>query len=117
MALRFGTASRPATGGDVCGDAGVIIPIDQGTLICLADGLGHGPEARAAADAACRYARAHAAEPLDALMRGMDGALSVTRGAAVSLLAILPSLRQARFAGVGNVDLRVLRRSGPPQSR
>lgn len=118
MRVRIGSASRPASGQTACGDVSVVIPIAEGTLICLADGLGHGPEARAVAEAACRHARAHAAEPLDATLRGMDAALAGTRGAAVSLLALLPTTRRARFIGVGNVELRALARAriAPPTS-
>ena len=116
MRARIGSASRPAVGQTVCGDAFEITPFAHGITICLADGLGHGPEARAAADVACRYARAHADEPLEALMRGMDRELAGTRGAAVSTLVLEPAARRALFAGVGNVELRTVARAhiSPP---
>lgn len=116
MHVGVGVASRPAAGQSICGDMCVIAPFAQGTILCLADGLGHGPEANTAADAVCRYARTHADEPLETMMRGMDAALSGTRGAAVSLLMIEPAVRRAQFVGIGNVELRAVAREriAPP---
>jgi phosphoserine phosphatase RsbX len=118
MRVQVGSAWRPAAGHDVCGDVCAAVPFAMGTLLCLADGLGHGPEAHAAAEAVCGYARAHGDEPLQTMLRGMDAALSGTRGAAVSLLALLPARRRALFASVGNVELRALSRAriAPPTS-
>jgi serine/threonine protein phosphatase PrpC len=116
MHVQLGVASRPAVGQSVCGDVSVIARSAPTTLLCLADGLGHGPEANVAAAAACRYAEAHAAEPLERLLHGMDAALANLRGAAVSVLEIDLAAARARFAGVGNVDLRAVARTGvaPP---
>jgi hypothetical protein len=116
MNVTMGTATRPAVGQTVCGDAFVVAPFPGGTLVCLADGLGHGPLAHDAAVAACAYARQHAGEPLEAVMRGIDGALRGLRGAAVSLLALSPAARRMRYAGVGNVELRAVAKAAmaPP---
>jgi phosphoserine phosphatase RsbX len=116
MHVMVGAATRPAVGQTVCGDAFVVAPYSAGTLVCLADGLGHGPLANDAAFAACNYAREHAGEPLEAIMRGIDGALRGGRGAAVSLLALSPLARRVRYAGVGNVELRAVAKVGiaPP---
>lgn len=116
MSLQIGSAFRPAAGQDVCGDVCGIFPCAEGTLLCLADGLGHGPDARAAALLACGYARTHADEPLETMLRGMSAALLGMRGAAVSVLVLLPSERRALFAGVGNVELRAVSREriAPP---
>jgi hypothetical protein len=108
MYVTLGAAARSAVGETVCGDAFVAASYPGGTLICLADGLGHGPMAKEAALAACRYAREHAGEPLEAVMRGMDGVLRGRRGAAVSLLALEPEARRVRYVGVGNVELRAV---------
>jgi len=97
-------------GYSACGDVCAVVPSASGTLLCLADGLGHGDAAHAAAQVACDHARAHEGEALEPLLRGMDAALSGTRGAAVSLLAIQPGARRALFAGVGNVELRAVAR-------
>lgn len=104
MQVLIGSAQRPVGNETVCGDSFIVVPIEQGLLLCLADGLGHGPDAYAASDKACRYAQEHAEKPLEALMRGIDGALRGTRGAAVSLLTL--TAQRVRFLGVGNVELR-----------
>lgn len=116
MRIEIGSAWRPAEGQSACGDVGAIVHLATGTLLCLADGLGHGEGARAAAEMACRHVRAHAAEALEAVLLGMDRALAGSRGAAVSLLAIEPAARRARFVGIGNVELRALARAriAPP---
>ncbi len=109
-------AQRPLAGEKVCGDAFTVASHAEGTIVCLADGLGHGPAAYAAAEAACRHVRENAGAPLDALMRGIDRALSGLRGAAVSLLAIDQAAARVRFVGVGNVELRAVARTpiAPP---
>jgi hypothetical protein len=116
MHAQIGFASRPADGHPVCADMCAVVPFSRGTLVCVADGLGHGPEARSTAELACGFARAHADEPLQTILRGMDAALSTTKGAAVSLLALLPQTRRALYAGVGTVVLRALSRAriAPP---
>ena len=110
LSLEVGSAWRPVAGYSACGDVCAVVPSASGTLLCLADGLGHGDAAHAAAQVACDHARAHEGEALEPLLRGMDAALSGTRGAAVSLLAIQPGARRALFAGVGNVELRAVAR-------
>jgi phosphoserine phosphatase RsbX len=116
MSLEIGAAWRPAAGHDVCGDVCAIVPCAQGTLLCLADGLGHSPDAQAAAEQVCGYARTRADEPLETMLRGMSAALSGLRGAAVSVLLLLPEARRVLFAGVGNVELRAVSREriAPP---
>jgi len=104
MQVLIGSAQRAVGNETVCGDSFIVVPIEQGLLLCLADGLGHGPAAHEASDLACRYAQEHADMPLEAMMRGIDGALRGTRGAAVSILTL--AAQRARFVGVGNVELR-----------
>ncbi|MFS8065664.1 MAG: phosphoserine phosphatase [Byssovorax sp.] len=104
MEVRVGSAQRPVMGETVCGDAFVVVPFARGTLLCLADGLGHGPAARVASDAACSYAREYADMPLEAMIRGIDKALRSTRGAAVSIVTF--SADSLQFVGIGNVELR-----------
>jgi negative regulator of sigma-B (phosphoserine phosphatase) len=114
MQVLIGSAQRAVGNETVCGDSFIVAPIEQGLLLCLADGLGHGPAAHVASDTACRYAQEHADMRLEALMRDIDGVLRGTRGAAVSLLALAG--QRARFVGVGNVELRAHARAriAPP---
>lgn len=109
MQVVVGSAQRPVSGEAVCGDSFMAAPIEGGTLLCLADGLGHGIAAHAASEAACSHAREHAGMPLEALMRDLDRALRGTRGAAVSLVAF--TAHRVQFVGVGNVELRAVARA------
>ena len=114
--VTVGSSWRPAVGQTVCGDVCVVIHHDRGTLICLADGLGHGEEANKAAVLACAYVREHASTSLETLMRGLDRTLVGTRGAAVSLIVLQPAAGLVQFVGIGNVELRAVTRSpvAPP---
>jgi negative regulator of sigma-B (phosphoserine phosphatase) len=114
--VSVGTARRPAVGQTVCGDVSVVVASAHGTLVCVADGLGHGADASKAATLACDYARENANTPLDALLRGMDRALGSTRGAAVSVILADASQARLQFVGTGNVELRTIARTpiAPP---
>jgi anti-sigma regulatory factor (Ser/Thr protein kinase) len=85
------------------GDDWTLTRGDDSVTITVADGLGHGPPAALASNAALRIAREEASHGLEELLRAMHGALRPTRGAAVSVARIQPSLRRVDFAGVGNV--------------
>jgi serine/threonine protein phosphatase PrpC len=106
----IGVAQRPADGETLCGDVYVIVPRGGATLVALADGLGHGPEAARAARAFCSHVEAGADAPLEEILASADRAVAGTRGVAASLLRLDPP-GHAEFAGVGNVVLRVLGRT------
>jgi negative regulator of sigma-B (phosphoserine phosphatase) len=94
------------------GDVAVFVPTSRGALVCLIDGLGHGPEAADAAELCASVVREHAeAEPTD-LLEACHQALLETRGAVMT--AVWFDLEQSllSWAGVGNVDARLVR-SGP----
>jgi serine/threonine protein phosphatase PrpC len=111
MLVAVGRAHCAANGETICGDASTVVASAQGTLLCVADGLGHGPNARAAADIACAHVAAHADTPVDVLLRELDRALAGTRGAALSLLTLEPAGGRVLFAGIGNVELHALARA------
>lgn len=108
--MLIGVAQRPADGETLCGDAYVIVPRGRTTLVALADGLGHGPEAARAARSFCAHVEADADAPLEEILAAADRAVAGTRGVAASLLRLDPP-GHAEFAGVGNVVLRVLGRT------
>lgn len=102
----IGVAQRPAEGETLCGDAYAVVQRGSMTLVALADGLGHGPEAARAAQAFCVHAEAEADRSLDSILTSADRAVSGTRGVAAALLRLDPPTH-FEFAGVGNVVLRV----------
>ena len=77
-------------------------------LIMVADGLGHGPDAAAAAEEAIRvFRQSRVVGPAD-LLGEMHAALRSTRGAAVAVAAIDREKAEIRYAGVGNISATVL---------
>jgi len=96
--------SVPKPGEDVCGDAWAVVHQTRRSLVLVADGIGHGPDAPAAATEACRVFEtvAPGSTALDALARLHD-ALRPTRGAAAAIAELDPGRRTVRFAGVGNI--------------
>jgi negative regulator of sigma-B (phosphoserine phosphatase) len=105
----IGVAQRPAEGETLCGDAYAIVRRGPRTLVALADGLGHGPEAARAAQAFCGHAETAADRPLETILTSADRAMSGTRGVAAALLRLDPP-SHFEFAAVGNVVLRVFSR-------
>jgi hypothetical protein len=103
--LQIGSASRICAGQRVCGDQFGIFRRGHETLIIVADGLGHGPEANVAARAACDFVKDNLTNDLDNLMTMLNEALAHTRGAAVTLLHVDMVSGEIRHTGVGNVQL------------
>jgi phosphoserine phosphatase RsbX len=86
------------------GDLHVVVPFDGGALVALLDGLGHGPEAAAAAQAAVPTLEACARESVEELVRRCHEALRRTRGAAMSVASFRALDASMTWTGVGNVD-------------
>ena len=105
---RIGVVCVPLRGETDCGDAWRIVAGRQHLSVLLADGLGHGPDAAAAADIAMTVFLRLAGEPPEAILLAMSDAMRNSRGAAISVVVIDNAARLARFSGVGNVDGRVL---------
>ena len=93
------------------GDAFLVRPTAAGTLVALVDGLGHGDEAADVASRALASLQATAGRPLPECLASCHAALRGSRGAAVTLAMIDPAHRTVTWAGVGNVEMAVLRRS------
>jgi len=91
----------------VCGDAVEIVRAEE-TLIAVADGLGHGPEAADASQAFCRYVQDNASLGLEDIIMGASSEISRTRGVACGLLRIDASGKVMTFAGVGNIDVQAV---------
>ncbi|CAN7435274.1 SpoIIE family protein phosphatase [Trinickia sp. LjRoot230] len=93
------------------GDLHVVVEFDGGALVALLDGLGHGPEAAAAAQAAVPLLEAHAGEPVETLVQRCHEALRATRGAVMSVASFNALDSCVTWTGVGNVDGILVRAS------
>jgi anti-sigma regulatory factor (Ser/Thr protein kinase) len=103
--------SRPLPGEQVCGDAyaarfvaapgGVSAPRRQ---VMLCDGLGHGPLAAAAAQAAVYAFRAAAEVGPAATVEHLHHQLRPTRGAAVAVAELDGEHGVVRYSGLGNIS-------------
>src|SRR3954452_3165051 len=94
------------------GDLAVFVPTAAGGLTCVIDGLGHGPEAADAAERCAGVVRAHAELPALELMKACHEALVETRGVVMTAAWFDLERSTLSWAGVGNVDARLVR-SGP----
>lgn len=107
--IEYGVAGRPVSGEALSGDGFVVQVSDQGTLVGVLDGLGHGPEAAEATERATEYLSDHADQPLVSLVEGCHRALRKTRGVVLALAQLGEQDNVMAWLGVGNVDARVFR--------
>jgi phosphoserine phosphatase RsbX len=104
--------------GLVSGDRYVIAPFSGGVLVAVIDGLGHGPEAASASNAAARILEADAAGSIVELVRRCHESLYRTRGVVMSLASFSAGESTMTWMGVGNVEGVLLRaRPAPDRTR
>jgi len=96
---------------DVCGDGWAVAELDHAIAVAVADGLGHGPKASLAAEAALT---AFAAQPadIDSLAARANEAVRNTRGAALTACLIDRDRQELRYLALGNVNGRVVSAAG-----
>ncbi|MCF3963719.1 SpoIIE family protein phosphatase, partial [Streptomyces fuscigenes] len=87
---------------------------DPAVLVMMCDGLGHGPLAALASEAAVKAFRESAARHPEGLLRDIHTALRGTRGGAVAVARVEPSEGRLLYCGIGNVSGFVL---GPGSRR
>jgi anti-sigma regulatory factor (Ser/Thr protein kinase) len=110
--LCVGGLSVPKPGEAVCGDAWATVPTRVGARVLVADGLGHGPDAGAAARAAVRLFRESRGVTIEASMERMHAGLRATRGATLGLAELDPERRLVSFVGIGNIAATVASEAG-----
>jgi len=98
-----GAAARALKDEAVSGDVHCVLRDRQGWTMLVADGLGHGPQAAIAADAALALFRRHSGEAPAAILAAIHDGLGHTRGGAVSVCRLDPQAGTAVFCGIGNV--------------
>jgi anti-sigma regulatory factor (Ser/Thr protein kinase) len=102
----------PLAGELVCGDAWAVATQETTASVLLADGLGHGPDAAEAAQAAVDvFVGDPFIEPAR-IVAAMHTRLRSTRGAAVLVLRLDPAKGTIRSCGAGNVAARVVSGAG-----
>jgi anti-sigma regulatory factor (Ser/Thr protein kinase) len=102
-AVTIGGVCVPMPGETACGDAWSAHERKGRHRLLVVDGLGHGPDAALAAQAAVRAAGEHVdLEPAE-LMQHLHGALRNTRGAAGAAASSVPHTGRGAYAGVGNI--------------
>ena len=111
-AFQFAARSTPMRGQVECGDAWSVRDFGKRQLVCLVDGLGHGPLAALAAQSAVSVFEAAGADetPNDIVMRA-HLQLKDTRGAVMAVLALDHAAGSAEFCGVGNITAAIFRGS------
>ncbi|MBL8740096.1 MAG: SpoIIE family protein phosphatase [Myxococcales bacterium] len=110
--LELGIWARPKVGERVNGDDGAFLRKHGAVLMLVADGLGHGSEARASSASVAAIVRKETERPLDALLLSADTALRGQRGAAVTLTRVDESAAVVECAAVGNVSCALETRGG-----
>lgn len=107
--FRASALSLAIKGETVCGDAYALRSTGDQARLLVADGLGHGPGAAEAAQAAVRVFDAAAPETLPAqVLERAHGALRITRGAAVAVVHLDAARGTLLFAGAGNIAGRIV---------
>lgn len=120
--LQVAETGRTMPGEGESGDIGVVAQVTGGALLAVIDGLGHGPEAARAAEAAAGIVHECAGEPLMVVMEQCHRTLRGTRGVVITLAHVDEHRDILTWVGVGNVEGRIwpavpgdtLTRQAPP---
>jgi anti-sigma regulatory factor (Ser/Thr protein kinase) len=112
---QWGGVCLPLASETVCGDAWGAVAHADGLTLLAADGLGHGPEAAKASEAALAVLAAAPPRAPSELMLSCHEALRPTRGAALAIAAMDIAARQLSFAGVGNIGACIIGDEGRRQ--
>ena len=102
--IDWGVSWRALPGERESGDLHVVSHFENGVLIGVMDGLGHGPDAAAAARAAAEVLQARAGEPVAALVKHCHEGLRKTRGVVLSIASLDATERVMSWIAVGNVE-------------
>jgi anti-sigma regulatory factor (Ser/Thr protein kinase) len=105
--VALGAVNIPYPGETECGDAWQFEERPFGYRVVVADGLGHGPQARESALRALEGASRGAESVVRALEEAHAASRSV-RGSAISVAEVDFQQREIRYAGIGNVAAQIL---------
>jgi anti-sigma regulatory factor (Ser/Thr protein kinase) len=102
-AMESGVVCLPFPGEEVSGDAWGIEETRDKYTCMVVDGLGHGRDAAAAAQAALAIVEEHRDRAPAEIIERAHAALRSTRGAACAVAEINSAQRLVRFCGIGNI--------------
>jgi hypothetical protein len=108
LGVDVGIAGRPVGDGDVSGDAAAVVHLADRSVLAVIDGLGHGPEAAAAAAIAQDTILGHADESLTGLVERCHRAMTASRGAAIAF-AVIEAVGTMEWLSIGNVEAALVR--------
>lgn len=102
-AVHWAAYSKPMAGEVECGDAWCVSATADAARFFVVDGLGHGPVAAVAANAAVASFRQHPNSAPRQFLEQAHGNLSGTRGAAAAILRVEFQTGAVSYAGIGNI--------------
>ena len=109
LPLEIGAVCLPKPGQEVCGDNWEVIQGRDVSLLMVADGLGHGPEAATASRTAVEtLSGKQTSRDPKAVIEAAHAALYHTRGAALAVAELDLPQSVVRFAGIGNIAGMIL---------
>lgn len=106
--LDWAVEARPCPGEVECGDRSLVVSGSE-TLLAVVDGLGHGVEAARAAARAIETIAELADARLEEIVQECHRRLRSTRGVAMTLVAVSPTVGTLTWLGVGNVEALLVR--------
>jgi len=116
--LEYGVAKSILPGQSESGDLYLVRCTQDGILIAVVDGVGHGAQAASVANTALSVLREGLGEPIISLVEQCHQKLQRTRGVVLSLASIDPEKGMLTWLGIGNVQGVLMRGSaarGPVQ--
>jgi phosphoserine phosphatase RsbX len=107
--VEYGVAKHAHAGEGESGDTHMVCCNQNGVLIAVIDGIGHGEEAAEVARTAAALLRNSADEPVISLVERCHEKLKGTRGVVLSVAFVSPEQKMMTWIGVGNVQGVLLR--------
>jgi serine/threonine protein phosphatase PrpC len=107
--IEWGVATLTLSGQTESGDRYVVKPESNSVLVAVVDGLGHGAEAAAAAEAAVEQLEKYAHETIISLVNRCHTELQKTRGVVMNLASFDGQDNTMTWLSVGDVEGMLLR--------
>jgi negative regulator of sigma-B (phosphoserine phosphatase) len=111
--LDWSVAARALAGEDTSGDRAVVVVAGEWAVAAAIDGIGHGARAAMAAETASDVITGSPERDVVSIVEQCHAALRATRGAAMSVASFDCTTDVMTWAGIGNVEGRLLRGGQP----